>query len=74
MLNGESSKYAPSECGNCGREFVCKAGTPALCDCFHIRLTPAELRAIEEIYERECVCATCLRELQQTIQQQLSRL
>lgn len=60
-------KYAPSECARCGREFVCKAGTPALCNCFHIRLTPADIRMIEELYERECVCFECLRALQQIL-------
>lgn len=69
-MNAGDGKYAPSECGRCGREFVCKAGTPALCTCFHIRLTPAEVRTIEELYERECVCTTCLEELQELLHQQ----
>lgn|GEM_PF-5699759 len=70
MTAGEG-KYAPSECVRCGREFVCASGTPALCACFHIRLTPADIRMIEELYERECVCTACLLELQELIRHQI---
>ena len=56
------SKYAPKECGNCSKLFIC-TGT-AQCPCFDLVIPENVLEYIASHYD-ECLCAECIEELKE---------
>jgi len=53
-------------CPRCGAAFVCMHDAPALCQCAGIVLRP-ETRAYLRATYSDCLCARCLREIDQQL-------
>jgi hypothetical protein len=51
-------------CQRCNGAFECKPGSIIQCQCFDVVLT-AEQRAYLEQYYNDCLCRSCLLQLQQ---------
>ncbi len=59
----QPSRRAPSECGACGKPFVCGASFKG-CWCFDIKLSDATRRELRERY-KDCLCRECLETIAQ---------
>lgn len=55
-------QHEPKICARCSREFICRAGDIANCECSSVALTIDERSFIEDRYE-DCLCIDCLKEL-----------
>jgi hypothetical protein len=49
-------------CPRCGRQFACKPGNIAQCQCFEIKLTEEEKKLVSDRYD-DCLCGQCLKDL-----------
>ena len=54
--------HEPKICPRCAKEFVCRVGDIANCDCSTITLTIEERAFIEDRYQ-DCLCLNCMRDL-----------
>ena len=55
--------HEQKSCPRCNKAFECKAGDITNCQCNPIALTVEERAFIETRYN-DCLCATCLKDLQ----------
>jgi hypothetical protein len=55
--------HEQKSCPRCGKPFECKAGDIGHCQCVGIALNAQERAFIEVRYD-DCLCATCLKDLQ----------
>ncbi|PWJ40852.1 cysteine-rich CWC family protein [Sediminitomix flava] len=62
--------HETKKCLRCGAGFECKAGNITQCQCFTVQLTKEEMEYVSEKYD-ECLCASCLKALQEEAQQKL---
>lgn len=60
-------------CPRCEACFECKVGSILLCQCMSVKLTEAERNYLQEKYE-DCLCASCMKELQTEFQKIFSNL
>nr|WKN34916.1 cysteine-rich CWC family protein [Tunicatimonas sp. TK19036] len=58
------AKHEEKTCHRCGEIFECKVGSITLCQCTAVTLTEAERTYISQQFD-ECLCARCLKALQQ---------
>ncbi|MBP5290651.1 MAG: cysteine-rich CWC family protein [Paludibacteraceae bacterium] len=56
----------PKTCPRCGQPFVCMHDTPAVCQCAGIKLS-AQARTYLRTHYTDCLCARCLRVLEQNL-------
>ncbi|MDH5360346.1 MAG: cysteine-rich CWC family protein [Gammaproteobacteria bacterium] len=61
-------KHESKQCPRCQAEFECKVGNIQLCQCSGVTLSDDEMAYLQEQYD-DCLCARCLRSLQQLQQQ-----
>ncbi|OJJ19914.1 hypothetical protein BKI52_15665 [marine bacterium AO1-C] len=57
-------KHEDKHCPRCQTLFECKVGSINLCQCTTVTLTPEERAYIAKLYD-DCLCANCMRALQQ---------
>ncbi len=55
--------HETKQCARCSRNFECKVGNIAECQCTQVQLTYEERLFIEEKYT-DCLCGQCLQTLQ----------
>ena len=53
-------------CPQCGLQFLCQPENPAQCQCAGIYLSNTARAFIAENYPNRCLCAKCLRELEES--------
>ena len=54
--------HEPKVCPRCNKQFECRVGDIANCQCSSITLTIEERAFIEDRYQ-DCLCGNCLKEL-----------
>jgi hypothetical protein len=62
-------KHEAKPCPHCRTTFECKAGNITECQCFTVVLTETERAFIAAAYQ-DCLCASCMRELQENYHRQ----
>ncbi|MCS6983594.1 MAG: cysteine-rich CWC family protein [Leptospiraceae bacterium] len=63
-------KHEELICPRCGRNFVCKRGDIANCQCSSVHLMPQTLKFLQKTYYG-CLCVFCLLELNELVRQSL---
>lgn len=57
------SKHEAKHCPRCQCQFICMANRIHRCDCSTVCLSPETRERIRQFYD-ECLCPTCLNELE----------
>jgi hypothetical protein len=64
--------HETESCPRCGNSFTCKSGSYFLCDCFSVEISHEARVYIQQEGYDDCLCNTCLLELQQEYEKQYS--